>query len=964
MAVGILAAALMTVLPAVVAGVPAAFAQGSCADSWTNSAGGLWIPTSSGTDANWSTGAPPTASQSACITIALSAPVVLNSGTGVASSLTLGGTSGSDELELTGATLTLASASTVSPNGTIVFDDGVMNMEAPSVLTNEGTISIAGSSGGVAFYGDVTNAPDGFVSASQAMYVETGTFTNRGELSIASTSTVNVPYSGGGSSAGAVLDNAGGTIQNQGFINVNPGGTFEEGAGTVVGVPATYNAGIQITGGALDLVGKGASSFDLAGGGGATLSGNIAADQTVFVDATVYIAGSITNDGNLIDDGGGELSVPAGDTLTNAGSIVVPPANNFELAGNLLNEAKGRIAVAPGSAGGSTLTLEGAVTLTNDGTISVGTSSNAAELSAGSAGTIDNAGGTIANAGTVQVDPGATFVEGKGKTTGKPVVVTGSLDLTGQGASSFQLGGTLSGNVAAGQTVELGLGLGNAMASGSFTNAGTLMSDGSLALPYGDTLTNKGTIEFGQGTNLGGLTLYGNLTNAAGGVLDGDGGTLQMGGLGTTFDNAGTLDLLYQGNIRLDDYNTFDNTGTVYWGVNSDGAQWGSGAYASDFTTEAGDTVDLGGRVVPVPDGEPSGGTGTEITYGLGLVDTCGATVTSGWSLSCSGDNGDLVESESSTLEPTEVTVTGSGTSESYGRESSYGQPVTLSATVSAQAGATPTGKVAFYAAQQYTSSTYDPTEIPPDLVGSAKLSTSGGVTKATLTTSKLPPGEFELLAEYSGDAADLAASTVYSGTDEQVVEAQSTTVGVASAPASPVFGDPVTLSATVTPGAYGPAKPTGVVTFFYGSTVIGWAPVATKAGVTTAKFTTTSLPAGSDSVTASYSGDYDYGGATSSAHSVSVASPTAPSTVTVTGPSSVAAGASYKATASTDGTGAVLYVLASNPAPPAGMTIGGATGQVSLAVPDSGTSSFSFAVVASNAAGQAESSVVTVTVS
>jgi hypothetical protein len=59
-----------------------------------------------------------------------------------------------------------------------------------------------------------------------------------------------------------------------------------------------------------------------------------------------------------------------------------------------------------------------------------------------------------------------------------------------------------------------------------------------------------------------------------------------------------------------------------------------------------------------------------------------------------------------------------------------------------------------------------------------------------------------------------------------------------------------------------------------------------------------------------------------------------------------------------------VLFSLATTPAPPKGMTINPSTGAVSYKIPKKGTSRFSFAVVASNAAGQAASAKVKVKVS
>ncbi len=947
-ALGTLAMAVsISALSAVVVGAPAAFAKSpSCADAWTNSAGGTWA-----TGSNWSTGAAPTASQAACVTIPLSAPVVLSNGAGSAASLTLGGTSGLDELELEGATLILGSASSVASTGELVAEGSAGTIDMRSgVLTNQGTLEATGN--GIQLYGDVTNAAQGLVlvTSGSELAVDTGVLTNSGELSV--DGTLEAPDDG---DTGAVIDNAGGTIQNQGAVDVDSGGTFEEGAGAVIGTaPLVEN-------GTLELTGDGASSFELLGDlASATLSGNIAAGQTVLLAGSVATSGALTNDGTItVEPGVQTLTLPGTDTLTNDGTILVTAGNGLDLAGDVSNGAKGTIAAAGGG-----LTLQGAVTLTNDGTIEVGSNGS---ISADSAATIDAAGGTIAVGGSVTVAVGATFVEGKGTTSGGMVgPISGTLDLAGTGASSFELyNSTLSGNVAAAQTLWV---QGHVDPTASFTNDGTMFfvgaPDSALDLPSGGTLTNDGTLEADRA-----MAVTGNLTNAPDGVISEE-SLIEMSGYGTTFDNEGTLDLLMGGNVEMGaegscscgggSNNTFDNTGTIYWGIDSAGQAWGGTNY--DSANIGGGNIELGGTIVPVPNGEPTG-SGSEITYAV-VSDavSCTATVSDGWSIGCGGDGaGDLFEPDTS-LGPTEVTVTGSGTSGTYGWSSTYGQPVTLSATVSAQDGSTPTGKVAFYAVQQDSGS---PVAIGPDLLGTPTLSTTAGVTTATLTYNP-PPGNYDLVAWYKGDSTELPASM--SSLDAcdctQTVGQQTTGVTLGSSRASSVFGSPVTFTATVTPGAYGPANPTGLVTFFDGGTLIGSASVATKSGITTAKLTTDDLPVGSDSITASYSGNFAYGGSTtSSAHSQSVKAPTASKTVKIKGSSEVGAGATYQATATTDGNGAVLFVLASTPAPPKGMTIDSATGKVSFAVPDAGTSGFSYAVVASNAAGRAESSVVTVTV-
>ncbi len=87
---------------------------------------------------------------------------------------------------------------------------------------------------------------------------------------------------------------------------------------------------------------------------------------------------------------------------------------------------------------------------------------------------------------------------------------------------------------------------------------------------------------------------------------------------------------------------------------------------------------------------------------------------------------------------------------------------------------------------------------------------------------------------------------------------AAATAVGVTSTVATPVFGQDVRLTATVS-GAPGPA-PTGSVSFTAGGAPLGSAPVATAGGVTTATIDTANLAVGSQSVTATYSGDVLFG--------------------------------------------------------------------------------------------------------
>ena len=225
------------------------------------------------------------------------------------------------------------------------------------------------------------------------------------------------------------------------------------------------------------------------------------------------------------------------------------------------------------------------------------------------------------------------------------------------------------------------------------------------------------------------------------------------------------------------------------------------------------------------------------------------------------------------------------------------------------------------------------PDETVPYVLGTVPVSTTAGVTTGSVTT-QLPPGQIELSAIYNGDSSSLMSAAMFQAFVVQNVAQPTTTITALNSSASPVFGKPVTLTATVTPSQAGGANPTGSVRFGVGGSqfALGEAPVVTVAGVTTATLTTTALPEGSNTVYAVYSGDYNFGASPQVSTTVNEATPAAPTHVNVAGSSTVAAGTTYSATASTDGTGATRYALAASPAAPAGMTIDSA-GHVSFHV-------------------------------
>ncbi len=186
-------------------------------------------------------------------------------------------------------------------------------------------------------------------------------------------------------------------------------------------------------------------------------------------------------------------------------------------------------------------------------------------------------------------------------------------------------------------------------------------------------------------------------------------------------------------------------------------------------------------------------------------------------------------------------TATSSLTLTSSVNPSVLGQSVTFTASVATSGPpGPPTGTVQFF----------DNT----NFLGSAPL--SGG--QASFTTAALTGGSHAIIAGYNGDATFPGAQASFGQTINAAV-----TLGVTATPATAVYGQAVTLSTTVgpnTPPAGYPA-PSGQVAYSVAGTTgglgspVGSAPLT--AGV--ASLTVTTLPVGSDTVRAQYTGDSNW---------------------------------------------------------------------------------------------------------
>jgi hypothetical protein len=169
------------------------------------------------------------------------------------------------------------------------------------------------------------------------------------------------------------------------------------------------------------------------------------------------------------------------------------------------------------------------------------------------------------------------------------------------------------------------------------------------------------------------------------------------------------------------------------------------------------------------------------------------------------------------------------------------GDSVTFTATVTntSSSGGIPTGTMTFE----------DTTDGSTTVLASVSLDANG---QAAYTTSGLPAGGRFITAVYSGDPSFTAGQA----TLVQFVHQSATTTALTASPNPADFGQPVTLTATVTPVTSGLAIPTGLVTFMEGPTFLGQTPLN---GSGQATFVIAGLAAGTHTITAIYQSDPVY---------------------------------------------------------------------------------------------------------
>lgn len=238
-------------------------------------------------------------------------------------------------------------------------------------------------------------------------------------------------------------------------------------------------------------------------------------------------------------------------------------------------------------------------------------------------------------------------------------------------------------------------------------------------------------------------------------------------------------------------------------------------------------------------------------------------------------------------------------------------QPVTLTVTL-ANVSASPSGTVTFYNGT--------------NVIGTQQVTGTTGSVSVSFTTV----GIQTLTANYSGDANNAAATSAPLAQD--VVNPDSVTLASSVNPVA--TGVSTTLTATIT---FTGTSPTGTISFYDGTTIIGTVPVSSAAASLQTSFTT----AGTHNLTCTYSGDVNNAAATCNTVAEVVLNPANIAFTSSVNPANINQSTTLKATITSSGptpTGTVKFYNGATLLCTVTLSGGSATCPASFATPGSYT--------------------------
>ncbi|WP_354063685.1 VCBS domain-containing protein [Bradyrhizobium sp. RT6a] len=453
--------------------------------------------------------------------------------------------------------------------------DTTVGHTAPEVI-NKSALTIAGE---VSLKADskLTNFTASTISVGgKAEFLDSSVLANAGYLTL---------KGGGDFASGTTITNSGtielfgGTLTTLATIH-NAGGTLKADAGTTLIVDsATVDGGTVTILGTLELDGT-----SLIENGTLNNSGAVNVKGTAeFAHETV----SNASGGTIKVLANGWLTIDQGSTVANSGNVTVDATGKLTVNGATIS-------------GGGTVTDNGEIDLTGAAVLSGGTlNNNAAFKVSGTGNALDHETITNATTGTIEVlangaltiDQGSTVanagnvtVDASGKLTVNGATISGAGTVTGNGEIDLTGAAVLSGGILNNNAVFKVSGTGNALHHETITNATTgtieVLANGALTIDQSSTVANTGniTVDANGKLTVNGATINGAGTVTGNGEIDLTGAAVLSGGTlnnnaafkvsgtgnaldGETITNTGTIEVLANGALTIDQGSTVDNSG-------------------------------------------------------------------------------------------------------------------------------------------------------------------------------------------------------------------------------------------------------------------------------------------------------------------------------------------------------------------------------------------------------------------
>ncbi|MDP7016307.1 MAG: Calx-beta domain-containing protein, partial [Pirellulaceae bacterium] len=454
---------------------------------------------------------------------------------------------------------TLTANSSFTNNGTITLDqtgaasteNATLSVTAGNVLTNSaaGVISVSDDTSDAAvdrfIVANLVNDGTININENTSFSLSSSVLTNNGDFNVATGRTFSI------TAAGGVFTQAGGTLDIDGALTMSAD-TFNFDGGALSGNdPILTSSALSI--GPLS---TGAGSFRMRSTGG-TLSGDIAAAQTVRVEATstahstVTSSSSYTNNGTIILEQTGAastenatLNVTAGSTLTNGATGVITTVNDTSdaavdryIVANLTNNGVVNIDE------NTSFALANSV-LTNNADFNIAPSQTFSVTAASGVFTQD--GGTLDVDGSFTMSADTFNFNGGALSGNAPILTSSALSIgpSSTGAGTFRMrntGGTLSGNIAPAQTVRLEA---TSTLHSTVTSAASFTNNGNIVLEQtGAASSENVTLNVTAGNTL---------TNSASGVI-----TVVDDGSDAAVDRIITANIVNDGVINIDEKTSF-----------------------------------------------------------------------------------------------------------------------------------------------------------------------------------------------------------------------------------------------------------------------------------------------------------------------------------------------------------------------------------------------------------------------